>query len=278
MSAPTPIAATIATSDSGGGAGIQADLKAFAAHRVHGVSVLVACTAQNTIGVRAIAALPTAFVRDQVEALAADLTPAAVKTGMLYTAAHIRTVAESLRRHDWGPLVVDPVMVAKSGDRLLRAGAVATLRSALVPLALVVTPNWPEAEVLAGQEVADLAGAAAAGRRILRLGPRFVVVKGGHAPGAPIDLVVHAGGVERLAGRRIASPDTHGTGCTFSAAITALLARGTDPLTAVGRAKRYVAAAIAAAPGLGGGHGPLEHLPPGWPTRFERGAAGGRAR
>ncbi|HUY98312.1 MAG TPA: bifunctional hydroxymethylpyrimidine kinase/phosphomethylpyrimidine kinase [Verrucomicrobiae bacterium] len=262
MSRVVPIAATIATSDSGGGAGVQADLKTFAAYGVHGVSVLVACTAQNTVAVRSITPLPVAFVRAQIDALADDLPPQAVKTGMLFTARHIREVCQGLRRHHWGPLVVDPVMVAKSGDRLLRFGAIRTMRQDLLPLALVVTPNWPEAAVLAGRPVGDETQAIAAGRRILSLGPRFVVVKGGHAPGAPTDLVVHAEGVTRLPGRRIHSAHTHGTGCTFSAAITALLAQGSEPLPAIAAAKRYVARAIASAPGLGAGHGPLQHFPP----------------
>ncbi|HVA22624.1 MAG TPA: bifunctional hydroxymethylpyrimidine kinase/phosphomethylpyrimidine kinase [Candidatus Micrarchaeia archaeon] len=264
MTCAMPIAATIATSDSGGGAGIQADLKTFAAHGVFGVSVLVACTAQNTVGVRAIEPLPVAFVRAQMEALAADLRPRAVKTGMLFTEAHVLEVAAGLSRHDFGQLVVDPVMVAKSGDRLLRTTAIAALREILLPLALVVTPNWPEAAVLSHLPVGDEAEGEAAGRRILDLGPRFVVVKGGHAPGPPTDLVVHAGGVERLGGERIPSPHTHGTGCTFSAAITAQLARGVEPLRAITIAKRYVSQAIAAAPGLGAGHGPLQHFPKGW--------------
>ncbi len=273
---PFPIAATIATSDSGGGAGIQADLKTFAAHGVYGVSVLVACTAQNTVGVRAIEPLAVSFVRAQVEALADDLVPRAVKTGMLLTAEHTETVAECLRRFDFGPLVVDPVMIAKSGDRLLAEDAVTTLRGALLPLALVVTPNWPEAAVLAGQPVRDEREAEAAGRRILRFGPRFVVVKGGHSPGPPTDLVVHASGVVRVPGARIASSATHGTGCTFSAAIVARLARGDDPIEAIAAAKLYVSRAIAAAPGLGRGHGPLQHFPPDWEVwRPTPGAPGG---
>ncbi len=260
-----PIAATVAGSDSGGGAGIQADLKTFSALGVHGTSVLTALTAQNTWGVRAVHALPPEFVLAQFAALQDDLPPAAVKTGMLFDRVRIAVVAEALRRHRWPQLVVDPVMVAKGGDRLLEADAITALCEQLLPLALVVTPNWPEAAVLANQPVTDPASALAAGRRILAMGPRIVVVKGGHADGPPTDLVIEAGAVTTLPGERIPTRHTHGTGCTFSAAITAHLARGRPPLEAIREAKRYVTAAIANAPGLGGGHGPLQHLPPGWP-------------
>ncbi|HVB13926.1 MAG TPA: bifunctional hydroxymethylpyrimidine kinase/phosphomethylpyrimidine kinase [Candidatus Dormibacteraeota bacterium] len=262
---PRPIAATIATTDSGGGAGIQADLKTFAACGVYGVCVAVALTAQNTLQVRSILPLPLEFVHDQFEVLDPDLRPAATKTGMLLSAAHIEQVCVELSRRRWGPLVVDPVMVAKSGHRLLEASAVATMRSQLLPLALVVTPNWPEAAVLSGRSVASEAEALLAGRAIAALGVEYVVVKGGHSPGQPVDLVVHRGEVTRLPGTRVETRHTHGTGCTFSAAITAFLARGLDPLSAITKAKGYVAAAIAAAPGLGAGHGPLQHFPDGWP-------------
>lgn len=267
MAADTAIAATVATTDSGGGAGIQADLKSFAACGAYGVSVAVALTAQNTVGVTAVHGLPLDFVRMEFAALDSDLRPQAVKTGMLFTAAHIELVAERLGTLKWGPLVVDPVMVAKSGDRLLEAAAVETLRRQLLPLAHVVTPNWPEAEALSGLAVDSEPTAIAAGQVILEMGPDYVVVKGGHAPGDPVDLVVHRDGVERLPGSRIASRHTHGTGCTFSAAITAHLARGFDTELAIARAKEYVTCAIRHAPGLGSGHGPLEHFPPGWGGR-----------
>lgn len=259
------IAATIATTDSGGGAGIQADLKTFAACGVYGVSVVVALTAQNTLLVRSIHPLPLEFVHDQFEALDPDLRPAASKTGMLLSAAHIEQVCSELSRRQWGPLVVDPVMVAKSGARLLEPSAVETMRRQLLPLARVATPNWPEAAVLSGLQVGTEAEALDAGRAIADLGVEYVVVKGGHSVGEPVDLVVHRGGVTRLGGARVETRHTHGTGCTFSAAITAYLARGMEPLLAISQAKQYVAAAIAAAPGLGGGHGPLQHFPPGWP-------------
>ncbi len=258
----TTIAATVAGTDSGGGAGIQADLKAFAACGVYGVSVAVALTAQNTLGVLAVHGLPQEFVVAQFEALDQDLRPRAVKTGMLFSAAHIDTVCRQLRQRAWGPLVVDPVMVAKSGANLLDPDAVAIMRQDLLPLATVVTPNWPEAAVLSGLAVASEEDAIAAGRAILELGAASVVVKGGHAPGEPVDLLISDQGLLRLRGSRIDTPHTHGTGCTFSAAITARLALGDELAPAVSSAKRYVAAAIRHAPGLGAGHGPLEHFPP----------------
>ncbi|MGP8248380.1 MAG: bifunctional hydroxymethylpyrimidine kinase/phosphomethylpyrimidine kinase [Candidatus Dormibacteria bacterium] len=262
-----PIAATVATTDSGGGAGIPADLKTFAACGVYGVSVAVALTAQNTLGVLSVHPLPLGFVRDQFEVLDVDLRPTAVKTGMLVSADHISNVCSELRRRDWGPLVVDPVMVAKSGDRLLEESAVETMRMQLLPLATVVTPNWPEAAALSGQRVDSEADAVNAGKTISRLGVEYVVVKGGHSGGDPDDLVIYGDALTRLSGSRVDTRHTHGTGCTFSAAIAASLAQGLAPLPAIARAKAYVAAAIQSAPGLGAGHGPLQHFPPGWPDR-----------
>ncbi len=256
-----PIACTVATSDSGGGAGIQADLKTFAANGAYGVSVLVALTAQNTVAVTAVEPLPTEFVAAQIEALDQDLRPAAVKTGMLYSADLIREVVAQLSRRDWGPLVVDPVMVAKSGATLLQADAVRLMRERLIPLATVLTPNWPEASALTGLPVTDGAEAQSAAHALTELGVPWVVVKGGHAPGPPVDVVVHDGSVTQLEAERIDSRHTHGTGCTFSAAITANLARGDAPLDAVRAAKAYELRCLARAPGLGAGHGPLEHFP-----------------
>ncbi|MHB8393966.1 MAG: bifunctional hydroxymethylpyrimidine kinase/phosphomethylpyrimidine kinase [Candidatus Dormibacteria bacterium] len=256
------IACTVATSDSGGGAGIQADLKSFAACGVYGVSVAVALTAQNTLRVSAVHGLPIDFVEAQFAALDLDLRPTAVKTGMLFTAAHITAVAEQLTALSWGPLVVDPVMIAKSGDRLLERAAIGLMRELLLPLATVVTPNWPEAAALSGMPVDSEASAIAAAESILRMGPEVVVVKGGHSPGDPVDLVLGRHGLSRLPGLRIETRHTHGTGCTFSAAITAHLACGTSPEDAITLAKEYVTSAIRHAPGLGAGHGPLEHFPP----------------
>jgi len=257
-----PVVLTIAGSDSGAGAGIQADLKTFAAFGVYGVSVITAITAQNTVGVRAVQEVSPEVIAAQLDAVAEDFSIAALKTGMLSSAAIIETVVAGLRRHPLRRLVVDPVMIAKSGDRLLREDAVDTLRRALLPLAAVVTPNIPEAEVLAGIAIRTQADRVAAGRAIMKLGANAVVIKGGHSDDDPIvDLLVDGDGVHEFRAARIASGSTHGTGCTFSSAIAAGLGRGEDLATAVGEARTYLSRALAQAPGLGHGHGPLNHFP-----------------
>jgi hydroxymethylpyrimidine/phosphomethylpyrimidine kinase len=256
-----PRALTIAGSDSGGGAGIQADLKTFSALGVYGASVITAITAQNTLGVRAIHDVPAEVVAAQIDAVLEDIGADAAKTGMLSSAEIIATVADRLRAHRLAALVVDPVMVAKSGDRLLREDAVQALREQLLPLAAVVTPNAPEAEVLSGIEVVDAASAREAARRICDLGPALVVVKGGHLDGDTSDDLVWDGrNFEVLSGPRIATPHTHGTGCTFSAAIAAGLARGLAPMDAAREARAYLQGAIEHAEPLGHGHGPVNHL------------------
>ena len=256
-----PRALTIAGSDSGGGAGIQADLRTFAVFGVYGASAITAITAQNTIGVRAVHDVPAAVVAAQIDAVLDDIGADAVKTGMLSNREIIDTVADRLRAHDVSALVVDPVMVAKSGDRLLREDAVSALRVLILPLAAVVTPNAPEATVLSGVDVVDATSARKAARRIHDLGPALVVVKGGHLGGDTSDDLVFDGRTfDVLSGRRIATRHTHGTGCTFSAAITACLARGLVPLEAVREARAYVQGAIEHAEPLGGGHGPVNHF------------------
>ena len=256
-----PRALTIAGSDSGGGAGIQADLKTFAALGVYGTSAVTAITAQNTVGVRAVHDVPPAIVAAQIDAVLDDIGADAAKTGMLSSAEIIEVVAERLRAHSVTRLVVDPVMVAKSGDRLLREDAVAALRELLIPLAAVVTPNAPEASVLAGLEVVDDATAREAARRIHALGPSLVIVKGGHLGGERSDDVAFDGAsFEVLSAPRIDTPHTHGTGCTFSAAIAAELARGRSPLDAARAAKAFLHGAIEHAEPLGAGHGPVNHL------------------
>jgi hydroxymethylpyrimidine/phosphomethylpyrimidine kinase len=256
-----PRALTIAGSDSGGGAGIQADLKTFAAFGVYGASAITAITAQNTIGVRAIHDVPAVVVAAQIDAVLDDIGADAAKTGMLSSPEIIETVADRLRAHAVAALVVDPVMVAKSGDRLLREDAVRALRDLLLPLAAVVTPNAPEATVLSGIDVVDATSAREAARRIHDLGPALVVVKGGHLGGDTSDDLVFDGRTfEVLSGRRIATRHTHGTGCTFSAAICACLACGLAPIEAVREARAYVQGAIEHAEPLGGGHGPVNHL------------------
>jgi hydroxymethylpyrimidine/phosphomethylpyrimidine kinase len=257
-----PVALTIAGSDSGAGAGIQADLKTFAAFGVYGVTVITAVTAQNTLGVRAVQEIEPATIAAQLDAVAEDFAIASVKTGMLSSAAIIETVAAGIRRYRLRPVVVDPVMVAKSGDRLLREDAVEALRRILLPLAQVVTPNIPEAEVLAGRAIRSRDDRLAAARAILQLGAQAVVIKGGHSDEDPIvDLLIDQTGVHEYRARRIATSSTHGTGCTFSAAIAAALARGQDVPSAVAAAREYVSRALSSAPGLGHGHGPMNHFP-----------------
>jgi hydroxymethylpyrimidine/phosphomethylpyrimidine kinase len=253
---------TIAGSDSGGGAGIQADLKTFAAHGVYGTSALTAVTAQNTRGVDAWEPVSTELVIAQIESLAVDLPPAAVKTGMLATAAIVEAVAATIAELDLPNLVVDPVMIAKGGERLLRDDAIATIRTELLVRAEVVTPNVPEAEVLSDSSIGSVADMQAAARRIRGLGPGVVVVKGGHLDtGAEvIDVVCTRDGVYEIRGPRIYTPHTHGTGCTFAAAIAARLARGATVDEAIAGARAYLEGAIRNAPGLGAGHGPLGHF------------------
>ncbi|MCF8478151.1 MAG: bifunctional hydroxymethylpyrimidine kinase/phosphomethylpyrimidine kinase [Pseudolabrys sp.] len=268
----TAIAVTIAGSDSSGGAGIQADLKTFAALGVYGASVIAALTAQNTRGVSAIHDVPADFIAAQIDAVFSDLDVDAVKIGMLSNVAAIEAVAAGLTRHGARDIVLDPVMVATSGDRLLADDAIGALRRDLIPRALVVTPNLAEAAALTGTAPArDESGMEAQARRILSLGPRHVLIKGGHGTDFgdgtdSVDLLVGEGGVVRLSARRIATENTHGTGCTFSSAIAAELAKGRDLATAARNAKAYVTAAIAAADQLdiGHGHGPLHHFYQHW--------------
>ena len=230
---------------------------------MHGTSVIVAITAQNTLGVRAVHLVPAELVSAQIAALADDLPPAALKTGMLATAELIRLVAREIRERAWRRYVLDPVMVATSGDRLLAADAESALQKDLLPLAALVTPNLDEAEVLTGGSVRDREGMEAAGKLLLEMGARAALIKGGHLDGDDIvDLLVVPGMTRRFAFPRIKTRSTHGTGCTLSAAIAALLARGHDLETAVARAKCYVHRAIAAGAGLmiGTGAGPVDHL------------------
>jgi hydroxymethylpyrimidine/phosphomethylpyrimidine kinase len=254
------IALTIAGSDSGGGAGIQADLKTFQQFGVFGTTVIVALTAQNTRGVRAVETVPEAMVAAQLTALAEDLPPAALKTGMLAEAALVRLVAKAIRENGWQPLVVDPVMVATSGQRLLTTEAEDVIRESLVPLAALVTPNLDEAAVLTGRVVHDVPTMERAGETLVQFGAAAALVKGGHLGGDTLtDVLVTPGGIRRFSRPRLATASTHGTGCTLSAAITAGLALGRPLETAVADGLDFVHRAIARAPGLGGGHGPLDH-------------------
>jgi hydroxymethylpyrimidine/phosphomethylpyrimidine kinase len=256
-----PVALTVAGSDSGGGAGIQADLKTFAAHGVYGVSAITAVTAQNTQAVSAVQVMKPAIVLAQIGAVITDFQVAALKTGMLANATIVSTVARAIRSANLGPLVVDPVMVAKSGDRLLDERAVAALTGDLLPLAALVTPNLPEAEVLTGMAVRTIEDQREAARRIVGLGARAVVVKGGHADSADIvDVLFDGHSFTEFRQERVPGTSTHGTGCTFSAAITAQLALGRGIHEAIPLAQAYVVKAIRNAPGLGHGHGPMGHL------------------
>ena len=255
------VALTIAGSDSGGAAGIQADLKTFAAHGVYGTSAVTAVTAQNTLGVTMWQALPADLVIAQIEAVAGDIGVDAVKVGMLANAAIVEAVAATIAELDLPMLVVDPVMVAKGGDRLLEEDAIDALRTELLPRAHMVTPNIPEAEALAGIAVHSLDAMHRAGERILALGPRVVLVKGGHLDGPEsIDVACTKSGSFELRGSRIETRHTHGTGCTLSSAIAANLALGLDDRQALTRAREYLEGAIRHAPGLGRGHGPLGHF------------------
>jgi len=254
-------ALTIAGSDSGGGAGIQADLKTFAAHGVFGTSAITAITAQNTRGVVSWQALPADLVIAQIEAVIGDLGADAVKVGMLATSAIVEAVAATVRALDLPQVVVDPVMIAKGGDRLLEADAVAAMRSELLSIAHVVTPNVPEAEVLAEMPIRSVEDMRKAAERILRIGPRVVLVKGGHLEGPEsIDVACSEGSRFELRRPRVVSRHTHGTGCTLSSAIAANLARGLTDREALENARDYLDGAIRHAPGLGAGHGPLNHF------------------
>jgi len=259
-----PQALTIAGSDSGGGAGIQADLKTFSAYRVFGMSVITAVTAQNSVGVQAVECLSPPFVARQIESVLEDFGVAAAKCGMLGNAAIIEVVAAALGSHRVEKLVVDPVMVAKSGASLLEPAAVRALTARLLPLCLVVTPNLPEAEALAGIPVSNRAEMEEAAKRIQALGPRYVLVKGGHLKGDAVDLLYNGREITTFQAARIESDNTHGTGCTLSAAITAGLAQGRPLGEAVRDAKAYVTRAIREGFALGRGVGQLRHFLAEW--------------
>jgi len=258
-------AMTIAGSDSGGGAGIQADLKTFASLGVYGTSALTAVTAQNTLGVMEVFELPPAIVAAQMDAILFDIGTDATKTGMLSSSQIIQVVTDKVTQHGLHNLVVDPVMIAKGGDRLLREEAIEALVNLLIPLATVVTPNLPEAAVLIGRKVDSLEDARQAAKDIVSMGARSAVVKGGHLEGDAIDVFYDGKSLREFSAVRLDTKNTHGTGCTFASAITAGLARGIAIEQAVGQAKEYVTEAIRNAWPIGGGHGPLNHFYERWP-------------
>ncbi len=270
----------IAGSDSGGGAGIQADLKAVAACGAYGATAITAITVQNTKGVFGVFEIPPNIIADQIRVVLEDIGADVIKTGMLHKPEVIDAVLGALDSHGQGvPLVVDPVMVAKGGARLLTEKAESIVRDTLLPRAALITPNIPEAEVLLGYSIGDRESMEAAARDLLDLGPRAVLLKGGHmeddASRPVTDILMTADTVRRFESRRIETPHTHGTGCTLASAIAALLARGEALEQAVARARAYVLEAIRTAPGLGQGHGPLNHMHPlpqpetwGFPSMF----------
>lgn len=255
------IALTIAGSDSGGGAGIQADLKTFQRFGVFGTSVVTAITAQNTLGVADWAAVAPRLIRAQLQVVATDLRPHAVKSGMLGDAAVVRAVADGLRAHALSPYVLDPVMVASSGDPLLEPDAVAAIRSELLPLSTLIMPNLDEAGILLDDDVRTVPQMERAAQRLVELGAGAALVKGGHLPGTnAVDVLCDGAALRRFTHPRLDTRHTHGTGCTLSAAVAAQLALGQPLGDAVGCALDYVQRAIAGAPGLGAGNGPLDHL------------------
>ena len=253
-------AMTIAGSDSGGGAGIQADLKTFAAHGVYGTSVLTAITSQNTRGVTDVLELPASLIESQIDAVVSDIGADVVKTGMLSSSTVIEVVAAKARQHQMDALVVDPVMVAKGGDKLLQDDAVDALRSLLVPIATVITPNVPEAETLLGVKIETLDEAKEAAQALVGMGARAAVVKGGHLSGPPTDMLYDGEEFRAFTSRRIDTTSTHGTGCTFASAIASNLAKGLPLRQSVSLAKSYVSSAIRLAQPIGRGHGPLNHF------------------
>lgn len=260
MNSSTPRALTIAGSDSGAGAGIQADLKTFAAHGVYGTCAITAVTAQNTLSVDEVLEMPTSLIESQIDAVVLDIGVDVVKTGMLSSSAIIEVVVAKVKEHNLRRLVVDPVMVAKGGDKLLQDEAVDTMRRVLLPLATVITPNAPEAGVLVGKKIETLDDARAAARELVLMGAKAAVVKGGHLPGPPTDILYDGAEFRAFTAQRIDSTNTHGTGCTFASAIAANLAKGMALRDAVSEAKRFVTSAIRSAVPLGHGHGPLNHF------------------
>ncbi len=260
---------TIAGSDSGGGAGIQADLKTIGANGCYGLSVICALTAQNTLGVTAIHAVPADFVRAQMDAVLSDIGCDAVKIGMLFSPELIRTVAEGLLHYKVRPIVVDPVMVAQSGDKLLQDAAIDALKSHLFPLADIITPNLPEASILLGREIATREEVRRAAVDLADLGCGAVLIKGGHLPGDDCDDCLYLAEEKKMVvfpGNRIVTSNNHGTGCTLSSAIGANLAKGVGVEKAVRSAKEYITGAIVGGSGytLGAGHGPVHHFHPFW--------------
>ncbi|MCQ6276145.1 bifunctional hydroxymethylpyrimidine kinase/phosphomethylpyrimidine kinase [Bacillus sp. V3B] len=254
-------ALTIAGSDSGGGAGIQADLKTFQELDVFGMSAITAVTAQNTLGVHGVHAIPPELVAAQIDAVSQDIGVDALKTGMLFSTEIIEVVAEKIKKYGWGKVVVDPVMIAKGGSALLQQEAITALKNRLLPLAYVVTPNIPEAEEITGMRIQTDSDKIEAAKKFIDLGVKHVVIKGGHDQDSneSVDLLFSEGDHFTFKSKRIATKNTHGTGCTFSAAMTAELAKGASVFDAVSVAKRFISMAIEEDLQIGNGHGPTNH-------------------
>lgn len=260
MKTRVPRAMTVAGSDSGGGAGIQADLKTFAAFGVYGTSAITAITAQNTVGVVAVHELPPKMVAAQIDAVVKDIGVDGAKTGMLANTGIIEVVAEKVKEHRIEKLVVDPVMVAKSGDPLLRPEAIQALKERLLPFAYIVTPNLPEAEVLVGRKLEGEEEIREAAKEIHGMGPKFVVIKGGHRTGDATDFLFDGNRFQEFRAERIKTPHTHGTGCTFAAGLTACLAKGMTTAEALAAVKAYVTEALTQAYPVGNGRSPVHHF------------------
>ena len=255
-----PVALTIAGSDSGAGAGIQADLKTFSALGVYGTTVITAITAQNTVGVQAVEVVSAAMVRQQIEAVLSDISVDAVKIGMLGSLENVEVTAGLLRQYQARNIVLDPVLASTSGYRLLPGEALNALVGQLLPVARMVTPNLAEAEILSGMKISTVNDMKTAAMAIHQIGPRMVLVKGGHLAGAPIDVFYDGADFVFLEAKRIPSENTHGTGCALSSAIAAGLAKGLDPLNAVHAAKQFISAAIRHSLKIGSGKGPVNQF------------------
>lgn len=262
MSESIPLSLTIAGSDSGGGAGIQADLKTFSALQTFGASVITAITAQNSREVLAIHEVPAPVISDQIRAVATDFSIASFKTGMLFSRQIIEAVGTAIDDYRLSNYVLDPVMISKSGARLLKDDAIQSLKENLVPKSLVLTPNLPEAEVLTGVTITDEPSARKAARFLLEMGAEWIIIKGGHLEGAPVDRVYSRHESFELPGTRVETKNTHGSGCTYSSAIVAFLARGYTPPEAIREAKAYIHSGIEQSLDIGSGHGPLHHFHP----------------
>ena len=253
-------ALTIAGSDSGGGAGIQADLKTFQELKVYGMTAITALTAQNTKGVQAVYPIPIDIVLQQLTSIDEDLKPDALKTGMLFSSDLIEAVAQQIKSFQWGNVVVDPVMIAKGGAKLLQEEAIRSMRESLIPLATVITPNIPESEVLTEMPIRSMEDRRKAARILKKLGADYVVIKGGHGLGDElIDLIYDGHSFHEMKSKRIATKNTHGTGCTFAAAITAQLAKGETVWDSIKLSKEFIHAAIEEDLHIGSGHGPTNH-------------------